>query len=55
MGLDGFGELSATNLVAAIDDSRSRPLGNLLTALGIRHVGGTVAAAVVRASEASID
>jgi DNA ligase (NAD+) len=46
MGLDGFGELSATNLVAAIDDSRSRPLGNLLTALGIRHVGGTVAAAV---------
>ena len=46
MGLDGFGELSATNLVAAIDDSRSRPLGNLLTALGIRHVGVTVAAAV---------
>ena len=29
--------------MAAIDESRSRPLANLLTALGIRHVGGTVA------------
>jgi DNA ligase (NAD+) len=44
VGLEGFGELSAMNLVAAIDASRSRPLANLLTALGIRHVGGTVAA-----------
>ncbi len=44
LGLEGFGELSAMNLVAAIDASRSRPLANLLTALGIRHVGGTVAA-----------
>ena len=44
VGLEGFGELSAMNLVAAIDASRSRPLGDLLTALGIRHVGGTVAA-----------
>ena len=46
IGLEGFGELSAMNLVAAIDDSRSKPLANLLTALGIRHVGGTVAAAL---------
>jgi len=46
IGLEGFGELSAMNLVAAIDASRSRPLANLLTALGIRHVGGTVAAAL---------
>jgi DNA ligase (NAD+) len=38
--------LSAVNLVAAIDASRSRPLANLLTALGIRHVGGTAAAAL---------
>ncbi len=44
LALEGFGELSATNLLAAIDDSRERPLSNLLTALGIRHVGGTVAA-----------
>jgi len=45
-GLEGFGVLSAVNLVAAIDASRSRPLANLLTALGIRHVGGTAAAAL---------
>jgi DNA ligase (NAD+) len=44
VALEGFGELSATNLVAAIDDSRSRPLNNLLVALGIRDVGGTAAA-----------
>jgi DNA ligase (NAD+) len=43
-GLEGFGELSARNLVAAIDDSRSKPLNNLLVALGIRHTGGTAAA-----------
>jgi len=47
LALEGFGELSATNLLAAIDDSRERPLSNLLTGLGIRHVGGTVAAALV--------
>ncbi|MGH9304498.1 MAG: helix-hairpin-helix domain-containing protein, partial [Acidimicrobiales bacterium] len=44
--LDGFAELSAKNLVAAIDASRSRPLSSLLVALGIRHVGGTVAKAL---------
>lgn len=43
VSLEGFGELSALNLVKAIDDSRSRPLAFLLTALGIRHIGGTVA------------
>jgi len=41
--LEGFATVSARNLVAAIDASRSRPLANLLVALGIRHVGGTVA------------
>jgi len=46
VALEGFGELSAMNLVAAIDDSRDRPLANLLTALGIRHIGGTVAASL---------
>ncbi|MGA2529190.1 MAG: NAD-dependent DNA ligase LigA [Acidimicrobiales bacterium] len=44
VGLEGFGDLSATNLIAAINESRSRPLANLLTALGVRHIGGTVAA-----------
>ena len=45
-GLEGFGEISARNLVAAIDASRKRPLPNLLVALGIRHVGSTVAQAL---------
>ena len=49
VGLEGFGALSATNLVAAIDDSRDRPLANLLTALGIRHIGGTAAASLAAA------
>ena len=47
--LEGFAELSARNLVAAIDASRDRPLPNLLVALGIRHVGATVAQALARA------
>jgi DNA ligase (NAD+) len=42
-GLEGFATLSASNLVNAIDASRHRPLADLLVALGIRHVGGTVA------------
>jgi DNA ligase (NAD+) len=42
-GLEGFAAISARNLIAAIDASRARPLPNLLVALGIRHVGGTVA------------
>jgi DNA ligase (NAD+) len=37
--LEGFGELSASNLVEAIDASRRRPLERLLVGLGIRHVG----------------
>jgi DNA ligase (NAD+) len=37
--LDRFGQKSADNLIAAIDRSRRRPLGRILAALGIRHVG----------------
>ena len=40
--LDGFGEVSVTNLQRAIDASKQRPLANLLVGLGIRHAGGTV-------------
>ena len=47
--LEGFGAVSAANLLAAIDASRGRPLPNLLVALGIRHVGGTVAHALATA------
>ncbi|HEV8363668.1 MAG TPA: NAD-dependent DNA ligase LigA [Gemmatimonadaceae bacterium] len=41
--LERFAEKSAQQLVAAIDDSRKQPLARLLFALGIRHVGATVA------------
>jgi DNA ligase (NAD+) len=37
--LPGFGELSARNLIQAIDAAREVPLGRLLTGLGIPHVG----------------
>ncbi|MEJ2149611.1 MAG: NAD-dependent DNA ligase LigA [Chloroflexota bacterium] len=47
MPLEGFAEKKVENLLAAIDASRSRPLPRLLTALGIRGVGGTVAALLV--------
>ncbi len=38
--MEGFGDLSARNLLAAIEASKSRPLTNLLAGLGIRHLGG---------------
>jgi len=38
-GLEGFGDLSARNLLAAIERSKQRPLANLLTGLNIRHLG----------------
>ncbi len=37
--LEGFGEISAGNLIAAIDASRARPFGRVLFALGIEEVG----------------
>jgi len=41
--LDRMGDKSAANLLEAIEASRGRPLGRLINALGIRHVGETVA------------
>ena len=38
-GLDKMGEKSETNLLSAIDKSRSNPLHRLICGLGIRHVG----------------
>jgi len=52
--LEGFAEKSAQNLIAAIDASRERRLSRLLFALGIRHVGRTVAETIV-AHIASLD
>ena len=45
-GLEGFGEVSARNLVAAIDDSRSRPFKRVLYALGLPGVGYVTAEAL---------
>ncbi len=41
--LDRLGAKSAANIVGAIAASKERPLGRLLFALGIRHVGSEVA------------
>ena len=40
---DGWGDKSATNLFAAINEKREIPLNKLIYALGIRHVGDTSA------------
>ena len=42
-GLDRLAQKSAENLVKALDESRGRPFDRLLFALGILHVGSTVA------------
>lgn len=47
--LDRMAEKSATNLVAAIQGSKGRPFDRLLFALGIRHVGTTVARSLAEA------
>ena len=46
--LEGFGEISAANLIKAIDDSKQRPLSRVLYALGIRHVGTHAAQVLAR-------
>jgi DNA ligase (NAD+) len=46
--LDGFGSISATNLLAAISGSRDRPLPRLLVGLGIKHLGPAAAEALAR-------
>ena len=43
MALEGFGELSVANLRSAISLAKTRPLGRLLFALRIPHVGSRVA------------
>jgi DNA ligase (NAD+) len=48
LDLEGFAEKSANNLVSAIDASKDRSLSRLLFALGIQHVGKTVAETVVK-------
>ncbi|MGA3149700.1 MAG: NAD-dependent DNA ligase LigA, partial [Acidimicrobiales bacterium] len=49
-GLEGFAALSIANLLAAIDESRSRPLHRVLIGLGIRHLGQVGSLALAQAS-----
>jgi DNA ligase (NAD+) len=46
--LERFAELSAKNLVDAIEASKQQPLSRLLFGLGIRHVGQTAAQLLAR-------
>jgi len=46
--LEGWGEKSASNLLAEIEAAREPPLSDFLSALGIPDVGGTTAAALAR-------
>ena len=48
-GLEGFAEVSTTNLLTAIDESRQRPLSRVLIGLGIRHLGQVGSTALARA------
>jgi DNA ligase (NAD+) len=46
--LEGFGEISVTNLRESIERSKERPLASLLVGLGIRHAGGAASVALAR-------
>jgi DNA ligase (NAD+) len=48
LGLERFAMKSAENLVAAIAESKTRPLARLLNGLGIRHVGDASAQLLAR-------
>ncbi|HEY3765347.1 MAG TPA: NAD-dependent DNA ligase LigA, partial [Gaiellales bacterium] len=43
LGLDGFQQRSAENVIAAIEASKAQPFGRVLFALGITHVGSVTA------------
>ncbi|MCG9895467.1 MAG: NAD-dependent DNA ligase LigA [Fimbriimonadaceae bacterium] len=47
-GWDGFGEQSVSRLLESIEAAKTRPLGRLLFALGIRHIGERTAADLAR-------
>ena len=46
--LEGFGQVSATNLLKAIDGSRTKPLPRLLVGLGIKNLGPAAAESLAR-------
>jgi len=43
LSIEGWGEISVANLLAAIEGSKHEPLSRLVFGLGIDHVGSTVA------------
>ncbi len=47
-GLEGFGEVSAANLLTAIEASKQAPFGRVLFALGLDGVGSVTAEALAR-------
>ena len=48
LSIEGWGEISATNLLSAIEASKTQPLARLVFGLGIDHVGSTVAAQLAK-------
>jgi DNA ligase (NAD+) len=48
LGREGYAEKRVSNLLAAIEASKKQPVARLINALGIRHVGTTVAEALAR-------
>jgi DNA ligase (NAD+) len=62
LAIDKFAEVSVRNLLDAIEESKTRPLANLLVGLNIRHLGGAGSQVLARAfghldriMEASVD
>ncbi|MGZ3838409.1 MAG: NAD-dependent DNA ligase LigA [Flavisolibacter sp.] len=53
--LEGFGKKSIDNLKAAVENSRHQPLHRLIYALGIRHVGETMAKTLAHAVDHLLD
>jgi DNA ligase (NAD+) len=45
--LEGWGEKSVQNLLDAINESKKRPFGSVLYALGVRHIGSSIAQLLV--------
>lgn len=48
IGLEGFKEKSVNNILSGLEESKKVPFERVLFALGIRHVGATVAKKLVR-------
>jgi DNA ligase (NAD+) len=53
--MEGFGKKSIDNLKSAIENSKTQPLHRLIFALGIRHVGETMAKTLAHAVDHLLD